>query len=418
MERHDSIIFFDIKINLYAESGDSLMQNSRTKERQAYFFRHFLSTLIMISVIFLCPDISLSATKYYYYLHAGSFRIKKDTIKFIEKLQKHGYKVVAKYKKIADQGHWYIVYVGPISSKKEMNLTIRSLREKKLAKYIAVHQKKSLISSDLKTSKQVVDEKAAKAKKSSAPVSSTKMTELPQRGAGRNIAQGEFAVGYRHLYREVETKLTKRKRITSDGSSTTVQAIPISDSEKDDFPTLMHMDSLYFRYGLTDYLEIFLEAGGGYKELSTISFVYGGGFQLNLFEVERGVFKGFYSSLSGAYLSGDVEYELDSSAGNKWNKEAEFNELVVRGEIGFVRPKFAVYLGGVFLKYDETTRRDQLTGLDPPVTSFIYEDELENENSFGGFAGVEIYLAPSILAKVEGQVVSQKSIFVAVEYLF
>ncbi len=157
MERHDSIIFFDIKINLYAESGDSLMQNSRTKERQAYFFRHFLSTLIMISVIFLCPDISLSATKYYYYLHAGSFRIKKDTIKFIEKLQKHGYKVVAKYKKIADQGHWYIVYVGPISSKKEMNLTIRSLREKKLAKYIAVHQKKSLISSDLKTSKQVVD---------------------------------------------------------------------------------------------------------------------------------------------------------------------------------------------------------------------------------------------------------------------
>jgi len=394
------------------------MQNCRTKKRQAYFFRHFLSILIIISVIFLCPDITLSATKYYYYLHTGSFRIKKDTIKFIEKLQKHEYKVVAKYKKIADQGHWYLVYVGPLSSKKDVNLTIRSLRDKKLAKYIAVHQKRALISSDLMTKKKAVDEKATKAKKSSDPVSTTKMTKLPQRGVGRNMAQGNFALGYRHLYREVATELTKRKRITSDGSSTTVQAVPISDSEKNDFPTLMHMDSLRFRYGLTDYLEIFLEAGGGYKELSTISFVYGGGFQLSLFEVERGVFKGFYSCLSGAYLSGDVEYEFDSSAGNKWNKEAEFNELSVRGEIGFVRPKFAVYLGGVFLKYNETTLREQLTGLDPSYTSFIYEDELENENSFGGFAGVQIYLTPSILAKVEGQVVSQKSIFVAVEYHF
>jgi len=394
------------------------MHNNRTKEIKACFFRHFLSTLIVISVIFLWSDITLSATKYYYYLHTGSFRIKKDTIKFIEKLQKHGYQVVTKYKKIGDQGHWYIVYVGPISSKKEVNLTIRSLREKKLAKYIAVHQKKSLISSDLKISKRAVYEKAAKAKKSSAPVTSTKMTELPRRGVGRNMAQGNFALGYGHLYREVATELTKRKRITSDGSSTTVQAIPISDSEKNDFPTSMHMDSLYIRYGLTDYLEIFLETGGGYKELSSISFIYGGGLQLSIFEVERGVFKGLYSSLSGAYLSGDVEYEFDSSAGNKWNKESEFNELSVRGEIGFVRPRFAVYLGGVYLKYDETTRREQLTGLDPIYTSFIYEDELENENSFGGFAGVEIYLTPSFLAKVEGQVVSQKSIFATVEYHF
>ena len=390
------------------------MQKTRVKGKQSYFSRHFLSILIVISVIFLCPDITLSGTKYYYYLHTGSFRIKKDTIKFIEKLQKHEYKVVVKYKKIADQGHWYIVYVGPFSSKKDVNLTIRSLREKKLAKYIAVHQKRALISSDLKTRKKAVDEKATKAKKSSAPVSSTKMTELPQRGIGRNMAGGEFALCYRHLYRELETELTKRKQITSTGSST----VPISNSEKNDFPTSMHIDSLYIRYGLTNYLEIFLETGGAYKEFSTISFIYGGGLQLSLFEVERGVFKGLYSSLSGAYLSGNVEYEHDSSAGNKWNKEAEFNEFSVRGELGFFRPKFTVYFGGIFLKYEETTRREQLTGLDPSLTSFIYEDELENENSFGGFAGVEIYLTPSVLAKVEGQIVSQKSIFVALEYHF
>ena len=394
------------------------MLKSRVKGKQSYFSRHFLWILIVMSFIFICPDTTLSASKYYYYLHSGSFRIKKDTIKFIGKLQKHGFKVVAKYKKIADQGHWYMVYVGPIKSKKDVNLTIKSLRKKKLAKYIAVHQKRALISSDLKIRKKEVDKKATKAKKSSAPVSSTKMTELPPRGAGRNMAQGEFALGYQHLYREVSTELTKRKQITSDGSSTTVQAVSIAESIKDDFPTLMHMDSLCIRYGLTGYLEIFLEAGGGYRKLSSTSFVYGGGLQLNLFEVERGVFKGLYSRLTGAYLSGDVEYEFDSSAGNKWHKEAEFNELSVRGELGFLRPGFAVYLGGVFLKYNETTRRDQLTGLDPSFTSFIYEDELENKNSFGGFAGVEIYLTPSFLAKLEGQVVSQKSIFATVEYHF
>ena len=390
------------------------MQKSRVKGKQSYFSRYFLSILIVISVMFLRPDIALSATKYYYYLHAGSFRIKKDTIKFIEKLQKHGYKVVTKYEKFADQGHWYIVYIGPLSSKKEANLTIRSLREKKLAKYIAVHQKRSLLSSDLKTRKRTVAKKTTKAKKPSAQVSATKMTELTQRGIGRNIARKNFALGYRHLYREVATEITKRKQITSAGSST----VEISDSEKDGFPTSMHIDSLYARYGLTDYLEIFLEAGVGYKELSSTSFVYGGGLQLSLFEVERGVLKGLYSSLSGAYLSGAVEHEYTSPAGNKWNKEAEFKELSVKGELGIIRSRFAAYLGAVFLKYNETTKRDKLTGLDPPGTSFIYEDELENENSFGGFAGVEIYMTPSALIKVEGQVFSKKSIFIALEYHF
>ncbi|MBW1821557.1 MAG: hypothetical protein JRI92_07295, partial [Deltaproteobacteria bacterium] len=295
------------------------------------------------------------------------------------------------------------------SSKKEANLTIRSLRKKKLARYIAVHQKRSLLSSDLKTRKRAVDKKTTKAKKPSPQVSAAKMTELTQRGIGRNIAQGNFALGYRHLYREVGTEVTKRKQITSAGSST----IAISDSEKDNFPTSMHIDSLYARYGLTNYLEIFLEAGVGYKESSSTSFVYGGGLQLNLFEVERGVLKGLYSSLSGAYLSGDVEYEYRSPAGNKWNKEAEFKELSVKGELGIIRSRFAVYVGAVFLDYNETTKRDKLTG-----TSLIYEDELENENSFGGFAGVEIYLTPSALIKVEGQVISQKSIFIALEYHF
>ena len=391
-----------------------MMQKNLLRGKQSYFSRHFLSTLIVISFIFLCPDITLSAKKYYYYLQAGSFRIKKDAIKFIEKIEKHEYKVVAKYKKIADQGYWYIVYIGPLSSKKEVNLTIRSLRKNKLAKYIAVHQKKSLLSSDLKTKKRAVDKKTIKAEKPSAQVPVKKLTKLSQRGIGRNMAAKNFALGYRHLYREVATEVTKRNQITSAGSST----VTITDSEKDDFPTSMHIDSLYARYGLTNYLEIFLEAGVGYKESSSRSFVYGGGLQLSLFEVKRGALKGLYSSLSGAYLSGDVEYEYTSTAGNKWNKEAEFDELSVKGELGIIRSRFAVYFGAVFLDYNETTKRDKLTGLSPPGTSFVYEDELENENSFGGFAGVEIYLTPSALIKIVGQVIKKENVFIAFEYQF
>ena len=191
------------------------MQKNRLKGKQSYFSKHFLSILIVISFIFLCPDITLSAKKYYYYLQAGSFRIKKEAIKFIEKIEKHEYKVVAKYEKIADQGNWYIIYIGHLSSKKEVNLTIRSLRKKKLAKYIAVHQKKSIISGNLMTRKQVIDKKVIKAEKPSAQVSKTKMTKLTQRGIGRNMPAKKFAIGYRHLYREVGTEVTKRKQITS-----------------------------------------------------------------------------------------------------------------------------------------------------------------------------------------------------------
>jgi len=381
------------------------MQKNRAKGKQSYLLRLFLSTLIVISFIFLSPDFTLSATKYYYYLQVGSYRIKQDAIKFIEKIEKHEYEVVVKYKKIADQGQWYIVYIGPLSSREEANLTIRSLRKKKLAKYIAVHQEKSLISSHLITKKQVVDEKPIEAEKPSAQVSVTKMKEMTQRGIGRNMAAKKFALGYRHLYREVATEVTKRKA----GSST----VTVSDSEKDDFPTSMHIDSLYARYGLTNFLEIFLEGGVGYKETSSTSFVYGGGLQLSLFEVKSGSFKGLYSNLSGSYLSGDVEYEYRSSSGNKWNKEAEFDEVSLKGELGIIGSRFAVYLGAVFLDYNETTKRNKLTG-----SSLVYEDEVENENSFGGYAGVEIYLTPSAVIKIVGQVIKKENIFIAFEYHF
>ncbi len=384
------------------------MKKNCVKGKQSYFSRHFLSTLIVISFIFLCPDITLSAKKYYFYLQTGSFRIKKDAMKFIEKIEKHEYKVVAKYEKIADQGYWYIVYIGPLSSKKDVDLTVRSLRKKKLAKYIAVHQKKSLISNNLMKKEAVDKKKAIEAEKPSAQVTTKKMTKLTQRGIGRNMAVNKFAIGYRHLYREVGTDVTKRKQITSAGSTT----VAISDSEKDDFPTSMHIDSLYARYGLTNFLEIFLNGGVGYKETSQTSFVYGGGLQLSLFEVKSGVLKGLYGNLSGSYLSGDVEYEYRSPAGNKWNKEAEFDEMSLKGELGVIGSRFAVYFGAVFLDYNETTKRDKLTG------SLVYEDEVENEKSFGGFAGVDIYLTPSTLIKIVGQVIKKENVFIAFEYQF
>jgi hypothetical protein len=85
------------------------MQKSRIKGKQSNFSRCFLSILIVISVIFTCPEITLSESNFYYYLHTGSFRIKKDAIKSVEQLENHGYKVVATYKKLQtrDSGIWY-----------------------------------------------------------------------------------------------------------------------------------------------------------------------------------------------------------------------------------------------------------------------------------------------------------------------
>ena len=92
-----------------------------------------------------------------------------------------------------------------------------------------------------------------------------------------------------------------------------------------------------------------------------------------------------------------------------WNEDIieKINELCVNPDSGCVPVDELeeVKEKHIWTKKDITEAQDKLIEICP-------------ENSFGGFAGVEIYLTPSFLAKLEGQVVSQKSIFATVEYHF
>ncbi|UCG93691.1 MAG: hypothetical protein JSW13_04335 [Candidatus Aerophobus sp.] len=246
---------------------------------------------------------------------------------------------------------------------------------------------------------------------------SRKARELAPKGKGRNMGRGSFALGLRHTYREVEAELTKRRRITSDGTTTTVEEISVTGMEEDDFATRLHMDSLRIRLGLTDYLEVFADIGGAYREFSEIGLAYGGGLRLNLFQVNGGWLRGFYGALQGEYLGGEVEYEYTSSVGSKWRKEADWKEFVAKGELGMTRSWLAAYIGGAYFYYREDTERQLLENLPPPFILYLLQDELEEE-SLGAFGGIEVNLTPALLVNIEGQLISQKSIFGTLEYHF
>lgn len=178
------------------------------------------------------------------------------------------------------------------------------------------------------------------------------------------------------------------------------------------------MDSLHVRFGLSNYLEVFAEIGGVYRTPSDLGLAYGGGLRLNLFQVKEGRLRGFYGGLQGEYLGGEVEFEYSSSAGNKWKREAEWKELVAKGELGVARSRFATYIGAVLLHYREDTERERLEGLPSSLTSFVFQDNLKEEESLGVYGGVIARLTPAVFLNIEGQVISQNSIFGALEYHF
>lgn len=415
----------------------------------------------ILSVMFCTPNAVFGAEKYYY-LHISSFRAEKRAVQDVERLRNKGYNAVAKREQVSNMGYWYRVYIGPFSSLKEARLKRGELRSQRLVEYVAIHKEESLIPTGLEKPPEKEERKAPieveravpelafpqelappvpekhveflpvperpleKAKEVPAPPKPPakitarppeKKRELAPAGRGRNMGRGDFSLGLRHISREVEPELTRRTRITSDGITTTIEDVSLASVGEDDFPTEMHMNSLRLRFGMNDYLEVFAEIGEAYREFSDPTFAYGAGLRLNLFQVRGGRFRGLYGGLQGEYLGGTLEYEYNSSAGNKWRKEADWEEFVVKGELGVARPKFATYIGVAYLDYREDTERHLLENLPPSVTSYVLQDDLE-EQSLGAFGGVVFNLAPAVLVNIEGQIVSQKSIFATLEYHF
>jgi hypothetical protein len=425
--------------------------------------------LAIISSVFCAPNV-VSSAQTYYYLHISSFRSNERAFRDVERLRNKGYNAITRGERVPPKmEHWYRVYIGPFSSLQEAKLKTKELKREKLVEYVAIHKKESLILSDSVKPPEIekrkapievkreltptvreepvkvppVPEKPVEAKKVPVPIPPveerqavkvplpTAPTKPPVRisakpprktvrfapkGSGRNMGQGDLSLGLRHISREVEAEITQRKLITSDGTTTSIEDISLPSAEKDDFPTPLHMDSVHLRFGLTDYLEVFADIGGAYREVSDLAFVYGGGLRLNLFQVKGGWFRGFYGGLQGEYLGGRLEYEY-SSSGSKVNKEADWQEFVAKGELGVARSRFATYIGGAYFNYREDTERELLEDLPPSLTSYVLKDDLE-EKSFGIFGGIDINLTSAVLVNIEGQVISQKSILGTLEYHF
>jgi hypothetical protein len=180
----------------------------------------------------------------------------------------------------------------------------------------------------------------------------------------------------------------------------------------------MNLSMLRLGLGLTEFLEVFGEIGACYDDFEDFNLAYGGGARLNLFEVKTGSLRGFYSALEANYLKGKLETEYQSVAGNRFSKDADWWDFTGKGEIGLVRNRFAVYLGGTYFIYREDTDRKQLENIPAPLTSIKFEDDLEEENSFGAYGGLSLSLTPGLSVNVEGQVFTQSSITGAIEYRF
>jgi hypothetical protein len=380
----------------------------------------------------------------YYYLHVSSYQKETLANKDVEQLKKKGYTAIARREKIPNKGYWYRVYVGPFSAHMEAYLKAKELKKKKIVDYAAIQKKSAPIGGDLATATAVATTTSKPSKTTSEAVKTTppqepvevassksssekssKKTEssttdkkstkkdfgLSKEGSGRNMGKGKFALGFRQSYQEVEPDLTKRTLTTSDGTTTNTQNVPITGTENERL-TSMHISSLFFRWGLADWFEVFGGGGVSYKEFSNFHPAYGGGLRLNLFD-----FNGFYGALQGEYVTGTVEYEYDSVTGNKWHKEADWEEIFAKGELGITRQKFTAYVGGSYLNYQEETKRQLLTNIPAPFTSYVFNDELE-EKSFGAFGGVTFNLSPSFLLNIEGQGINKKGVFGSLEYQF
>ena len=406
----------------------------------------------------------MGAEKYYYYLHISSFRSIRNADKDAERLYRKGYDTIVSRERVADKGFWHRVYIGPFTSLQEAKMKRNELRRKRLVDYAAIKKRKTLIRRELPKKPEVAErkeeiereelvkevpppapkvpaevpaitERPLEEKEPAVPAPPEKVIkpvkpppkiavrppkkkrEFKWEGAGRNMPQGRISLGYRHTYRDIETELEKRKRVTSDGTTTTVEDISLSSADREGFHTSFHMDGFRFRVGLARSLEVFADVSGAYKEFSDFGLAYGGGLRVNLFEVTRGGLRGLYGAVQGEYTGGKVKYEYTSPDGNKWKKDAEWKELSAKGELGLTRSQIGGYAGVVYLNYQEDAERKLIYALPPSLTSFAFQDELEQQG-FGVYGGVVIRLNSNFLLNIEGQAISQESIIGALEYHF
>ena len=418
-------------------------------------------TIILTAIFWLLFTPHLSqARNSYYYIHISSFKKKSNAVRVAEDLEKKGYTAVVRGEEVPKLGYWYRIYLGPFSTYKKAKMTSDDLKKRGFTKYTAIYQKESPMREEMPRAPRTEKKTAlispapqkrqppvtrkpvavqppktavAEAKKAPPPVSPAPAKPPPKvRGPreveplgqwgekGRNLSTGKFSLGWQHTYREVYTEVTHRKEITTNGGTTKTD-VSLSGNEKYRFDTEMNLDMLRLGFGITDFLSLFADVGICYDDLDdmdNINLAYGVGARLNLFEVKSGSMRGFYSALQAEYHKGKLEKDYQSSGGNRFSKDADWWEVVGKGEVGLARDRFALYLGATYFYYREDTDRKQLDNIPAPYTSVEYKDDLEQENSFGVYGGATLNLTQGLLINIEGQLLTQGSIAAMVEYRF
>jgi hypothetical protein len=433
-----------------------------------------LCFVFTISILLSVQTPVYCAAEYYYYVQVASSRVEKNATRYAQKLRFLDINTVVRCEKVADMGYWNRVYTGPFPSKREAKLKGLEFREKGLfSGPTIVHKKRSMICSNLKERHELIkkteilsgerllakavfpqdtpglakekltgvssaEDKIPAAKPTSIQNSvkekgSTTKEDSPdqltglggsadknraKKGRGRNAGQGTLVVGIKHIYLDLSTQLTKRTSVSSDGVTITKEKVTLGNVKKDDFPTSMHIDTFRLRYGLTDYLEFFADAGFAYDELPDSKFVYGLGARMNLFERTVAGFGEFYGALQGEYMAGSLEDEYNSRAGYRWKKETDWQMISTGVELGVTRSRFTLYVGGSCLIYREDTDRILKDNPPLPMISLKYRDDLEEEKRFGAYAGIEVQLSPVLYLNIQGQVLNEESIFGALEYYY
>ena len=420
--------------------------------------KHFCLFVVAALVIMSWSYPSESASVPYYYLHVASFRSEKSATDSIKYLKRNNVNTIIRQEEVPQKGYWYRVYVGPYSSRSQAERVARDLKNKKIITYASIHKKDALLTPSVKpktkstarkpkkapapvvtpppqpapqkspvtpkpvpptAEKSVTTAQPTQSQKSGTRTEKKKSAAITKRLKGRNTFGGRAAIGYKHTYMDIDTIVTSRQKIESNGT-TTITDVPLTDAEKERFPTSMHLDTLVLRYGFTDFLEVFGEAGISYDEsFSGAGLAWGGGLRLNLFQTSTANdTPAFYGALIGEYFRGEFENDYTSAQGSNFRRETEWQEATGRAEIGLNHPRFNLYAGGTYLYYKEDTNRMQLSNLPAGVSALAFSDELESKNNFGAYGGVSFFVTPKFLINVEGRGIDMTAISGSLEYRF
>lgn len=240
----------------------------------------------------------------------------------------------------------------------------------------------------------------------------TRKLENSRIANGRNMNRFSAAIAFRHSFLDRKTVITDRKLTQNDVTTTVTTDV----GKEDTFFTDMHSDSLRFRLGLTDSIEMFLDAGFAYDKLSAISDMepaFGFGIRYNITTIENGFFSGTYLAFTSEYLTGKLTSDY-SSAGLKYSQETDWEDMTATFESGIVISKMTFYGGISYMLYTESISTKEIDS--SPVT--LLEEDLEQQTSINLSAGVEYNYSPNLNFQLEAQAPNRQGVIISAEYRF